>query len=102
MTNKLREETGILFKPTLLRDMENAIHESKSREFALNEVKEKQKTQLMQLRAIRKNIEVATNYKALEKATNVRKMSSKLFAVHKKKPTVMKKPASVKSKLKDV
>lgn len=80
MINKLREETGILFKPRLLEDMENAINEVETTEKLLKEMQEKQKTQLSQLRAIRKNIEVATNYKMLSTEEKIRGGPSKVFS----------------------
>lgn len=47
--------------------METAIHEVETADKVLTEIKEKQKTQITQLRAIRKNIEVATNIRMTEK-----------------------------------
>lgn len=50
-----------MLKPRLLKDMEYAVKEVESTANALQRVREKQKTQLSKLRAIRKNMEVAIN-----------------------------------------
>lgn len=65
MINKLIDETGILFRPKMLKDMENAIQEVETTEEVLRNMQVKQKTQLSQLRAIRKNMEAATNFRML-------------------------------------
>lgn len=89
MINKLREETGVLFKPKLLEDMENAISEVETTEDVLKEMQAKQKTQLSQLRAIRKNIEVATNYRMLPTEDKLLSKSSR--GVYKGRPGVVTK-----------
>lgn len=79
MINKIREESGILFKPKLLRDLENATHEVENIENALNDVKEQQRTQLFQLRAIRKNIEGTSSLKVVADKIHIpRILSSKV------------------------
>lgn len=67
MVNKIREQSGILLYPTLLKDMENTIEEANTTKQFLADIKENQKTQLSQLRAIRKNIEIAQTFRILEK-----------------------------------
>lgn len=47
--------------------MENTIEEANTTKQFLADIKEKQKTQLSQLRAIRKNIEIAQTFRMLEK-----------------------------------
>lgn len=93
MINKLREETGILFKPKLLEDMENAIQEADTTVNALKEMKEKQETQLSQLRAIRKNIEIVTNYKMLPTAEERMRTANAPSRIFKGRPE-LKKPIS--------
>lgn len=80
MINKLREESGILFKSKMLQDMEHALHETEITKTFLKKIREQQKTQLGKLRAIRKNMEIVGNYRALQDKSAV---SSKGSVVYK-------------------
>lgn len=96
MVNKIRDETGILLYPTLLKDMEDTIEEANTTKKLLTKVKESQKTQLSQLRAIRKNIESTQNYRMLERG---QQSPSRLTVNSKKKESLKAKGSSSTQKL---
>lgn len=57
MTNKLRDESGLLTESELLRDMEVSMRQLKSMSEELESLKEEHKIKAQQIRNIRKNIE---------------------------------------------
>lgn len=96
MINRLKENCGILFKPKLIQDMENSIKEAEINEQTLKEVKDKQKTHIARLRAIRKNIELMTNYKALSEKAKLSGASSIMLngSLYKGRPKLIEKRSS--------
>lgn len=89
MINKLKEESGILLKPRLLQDMEYAVNEAATIANTLQKVREKQKTQLLKLRAIRKNMEIAINYKTTQEIEKLTPALSRASGLHRERPEGM-------------
>ncbi|XP_074025645.1 uncharacterized protein [Leptinotarsa decemlineata] len=67
MTNKLREESGLLTEPELLRDMESSMKELKTLSVELENLKEENTKKAQQIRNIRRNLEFTADDTGLRK-----------------------------------
>lgn len=103
MINKLRNESGLLTEPNLLRDMEDSMKELKLAAKQLEDLKQENQLKTQQLRNIRKNIEHLSEEPARKKKPE--KHGTTLNAtqkgtgpiLHKGRPSIAEPKISTKS-----